>query len=341
MNRIQQDALGKALGMNGDSLADMLGTQKKNEASNQDTLSLQKDSIAAMTSMASLAEAIKNEEDGRLGSMGPLGDMYRQFESAMNKIATALMPIINTLFTELWNIVWPLFQGVEKWLTDSGNVKMMTEGIKSAFEGVKEFLTPIFEMLGKLAMDLVPVILVVWEKIKPVIMYVKNLIMEIVGSVGTLLNKLATGNGEFSTMEKIVGAIGAGLIVWKTTMLAVAGYKKAVMVYEKTSLAIQNAQKVVQGIQLGYQAAMGSMEAKRALVEKQGLIRSVGTAIMKVIGSLASIPVAGWALGLAAAGVVGVMAAKYMNDGLSKEGAVMIDGNKVGTTLALSNYKQQ
>jgi len=26
---------------------------------------------------------------------------------------------------------------------------------------------------------------------------------------------------------------------------------------------------------------------------------------------------------------------------LSKEGAVMIDGNKVGTTLALSNYKQQ
>jgi hypothetical protein len=139
-------------------------------------------------------------------------------------------------------------------------------------------------------------------------------------------------------------------------------------------------------------------------------------AVMKVIGSLASIPVAGWALGLAAAGVVAGLAAKYMNDGvispktggggygdrvlygpegaisfnnkdtivagtnlfgndvasgpdagqaagggmnsgaavaelqrvsallqqiLAKEGAVMIDGNKVGTTLALSNYKQQ
>jgi hypothetical protein len=176
---------------------------------------------------------------------------------------------------------------------------------------------------------------------------------------------------------------------------------------------IQVAIKVAQGIQLGYQAAMGGMEQKRALLEKQGLMRSVGIAAMKVISSLSAIPVVGVALGIAAAAGVAALAYKYMNDGivsptsggsgygdrvlygpegaisfnnkdtivagtnlfgndvasgpdagkasggggpvvaelqrvsallqqiLSKEGAVMIDGNKVGTTLALSNYKQQ
>jgi hypothetical protein len=37
---------------------------------------------------------------------------------------------------------------------------------------------------------------------------------------------------------------------------------------------------------------------------------------MKVISSLASIPVVGWGLGLAAAGVVAGLAYKYMNDGV-------------------------
>jgi hypothetical protein len=417
MNRIQQDALAKSLGMSGDSLADMLSTQKKNEASNQDTLSLQKDSIAAMTSMASLAEAIKNEEDAKAASMGPIGDMYRQFESAMNKIATALMPIINTLFTELWNIVWPLFQGVEKWLTDSGNVKMMTEGIKSAFAGVKEFLTPIFEMLGKLAMDLVPVILVVWEKIKPVIMYVKNLIMEIVGSVGTLLNKLATGNGEFTTMEKTIAAIAIGLASVKAIMIAINTYKKIALAYDNTSKKIAAAKLSIEKFLEKEYVKQGIAMVKNAAIAAKDFIKATGSAIMKVVSSLATIPVVGVALGIAAAATVAGLAAKYMNDGvvspttggggygdrvlygpegaisfnnkdtivagtnlfgndvasgpeapkaagggeggsgamiaelqrvsallqqiLSKEGVVMIDGNKVGTTLALSNYKQQ
>jgi hypothetical protein len=417
MNRIQQDALAKSLGMSGDEMASMLSTQKKNEASNQDTLSLQKDSIAAMTSMASLAEAIKNEEDAKKASMGPIGEMYRQFESAMNKIATALMPIINTLFTELWNIVWPLFQGVEKWLTDSGNVKMMTEGIKSAFAGVKEFLTPIFEMLGKLAMDLVPVILVVWEKIKPVIMYVKDLIMQIVGSVGTLLNKLATGNSEFTTMEKIVGAVGAGLIAIKATMIGIKVVKKAINMYDKISNSLAKGKLAIEKFTSNEYVKQAGQMIKNAAIAAKDFIKATGSAIMKVVSSLAAIPVVGVALGIAAAATVAGLAAKYMNDGvvspttggggygdrvlygpegaisfnnkdtivagtnlfgndvasgpeapkaassgeggsgamvaelqrvssllqqiLSKEGVVMIDGNKVGTTLALSNYKQQ
>jgi len=347
----------------------------------------------------------------------------------MRQIAIALMPVMVVLFQEIWNIVWPLFEGVKNWLTDSKNVKMMTEGIKGAFASVKEFLTPIFEMLGDLAMNLVPVILVIWEKIQPVIFYIRDLIMEIVGSVGSLLNKLATGNGEFTKMEKLVGAVGLGLIAIKGTMMAINLYKKAMVKYEKISAGLTKAKQVYEKISVKLSKGKlavekllgkenikaGAQMAKNAALAMKDFVKSVGTAIMKAISSLAAIPVVGFGLGIAAGATIAVLAAKYMNDGiippssgkggrtlfgpegsikfndkdtivagtdlfgnssnkdstqssptqtssaggesimimelqkvsallqqiLSKEGNVMIDGNKVGVTLALANYRQQ
>jgi hypothetical protein len=51
---------------------------------------------------------------------------------------------------------------------------------------------------------------------------------------------------------------------------------------------------------------------KKAETEKVGLLRSIGDASMKAISSLASIPVVGWALGLAAAGTVAALGYSYM-----------------------------
>jgi hypothetical protein len=409
MNRIQQDALGKSLGMNGDSLADMLSNQKESEASNTNMVDSQQDAVAAMTSMASLAEAITNQENARLASMAPVGGMFLKFQAIMKDIAITLQPILNALFTELGAIFFPILDGVRDWLKNSGNVEKITIGIKNTFAGIKEFVTPIFEMLGKLAQNLMPVLEAIWLRIQPVIYTIRDTIASVVLSIGSLLEKLATGNGEFTTMEKIIYAIGIGLIAIKGTMLAIKGYRKAMVMYEKTSLAIEKGKNIILGIQMGYQAAMGGMEQKRALLEQKGLVKSIGTAIMKVVSSLASIPVVGWVLGLAAAGTIAALGYKYMNDGvvppssggggygdrvmygpegaisfnnkdtivagtnlfgneaasssasggggamvaelqrvsallqaiLSKEGGVYIDGNKVGTTLALSNYKQQ
>jgi hypothetical protein len=44
--------------------------------------------------------------------------------------------------------------------------------------------------------------------------------------------------------------------------------------------------------------------------------KSVGTAIMKAISSLSSIPVIGFGLGIAAGATIAGLAAKYMNDGV-------------------------
>jgi hypothetical protein len=408
MNRLQQDALGKALGMNGDSLADMLSNQKKNEASNQDTLDLQKQGVAAMTSMASLAEAIKNEEDARKASMGPLGAMYQQFESAMNEIAIALMPIINTLFTELWKIVWPIFEGVKEWLTNTGNVKIMTEGIKSAFEGVKEFVTPIFEMLKNLAMDLMPVISSLWDKIYPVIVSVKDIIVEIVGSIGSLISKLFEGNQEFTTMEKTIGiiatAVGGFYLTMKAIQFTQLAINKATAIYEGIQKGIQAVKIVIAGLNskeeasLGRRILLGIREAAAQALKAVAQVTGMSAATLGVAAGIALAAGAAAALyfnsqeqkakgndvysegGYGKRTLLGPEGAIQLNDRddviagtdlfnknkkgggggdnnavvaelqrvssllqqiLGKEGVVMIDGNKVGTTLALSNYKQQ
>jgi hypothetical protein len=304
MNRLQQDALGKALGMNGDSLADMLGTQKKNEASNQDTLSLQKDSVAAMTSMASLAESIKNNEDARKGSMGPIGEMYHQFEEAMTKIATKLMPIVNALFTELGNIFGPIFKKIEHWLTDSHNIKLVTDGIKNAFNGIKDtlsevktFVTPIFEMLYKLAMDLMPIILSMWNKIYPVIISVKDTIVEIIGSVGSLISKLFDGNKEFTSMEKTIGIIAAAVGGFYLTMKAIQAAQfainKATLIYQGIMGGIQAIKVVIAGlnskeeVSLGRRILLGIREAAAQALKAVAQVTGMSAATLGVAAGIA------------------------------------------------------
>jgi len=355
MNRIQQEALAKSLGMSGEEMSKMLVTQKENEASNQDLLDTQNQGIAAMTTMASLAESLKNMEEARTLAAADGADNLTKFQHAMDKLMIAAQPLLDMIFIPILDTLTMIIEKVTGLI--NGFVKARQEGMG------------IFEALGK-----------VWSQ-------------------ADMIGKVMMG------IAGTVAAIRAGQIAINIAMKAYAAMANIVK-------GIQVAIKVAQGVQLGYQAAMGGMEAKRALLERQGLIRSVGTAIFKVIGSLAAIPVAGWALGLAAAGAIGVMAAKYMNDGiispktggggygdrvlygpegaisfnnkdtivagtnlfgndvasgpdagkaggggavvaelqrvsallqqiLAKEGAVMIDGNKVGTTLALSNYKQQ
>ena len=359
MNRIQQEALAKSLGMSSEEMAKMLVTQKQNEASNQDLLDTQNKGIDAMTTMASVAESLKNMEEARVLAAANGADEMTKFEEAMIRLQAAAQPLIDMIFIPMLDLIT---------LVVNKAASLIENFTKARQEGLG-----IFDALGK-----------VWSQAD----MVGKVMMGIAGTVA------AIRAGQI--------AINIGLKAQKATLAVIKG--------------IQTAIKIAQGIQLGYQAAMGGMEQKRALLEKQGLMRSVGMAVMKVIGSLAAIPVAGWALGLAAAGVVAGLAAKYMNDGvispktggggygdrvlygpegaisfnnkdtivagtnlfgndvasgpdagqaagggmnsgaavaelqrvsallqqiLAKEGAVMIDGNKVGTTLALSNYKQQ
>jgi len=356
MNRIQQEALAKSLGMSGEEMSKMLVTQKQNEASNQDLLDTQNKGIDAMTTMASVAESLKNMEEARTLAAANGADNMTKFEQAMIKLQAAAQPLIDMIFIPMLDLMTLVVNKA------AGLIENFTKA-KNEGMGIFDALVQVFsqaDMIGKVMM----------------------------GIAGTVI---------------AIRAAQIGINIAMKAYTAMANVVKG----------IQVAIKVAQGIQLGYQAAMGGMEQKRALLEKQGLMRSVGIAAMKVISSLSAIPVVGVALGIAAAAGVAALAYKYMNDGivsptsggngygdrvlygpegaisfnnkdtivagtnlfgndvasgpdagkasggggpvvaelqrvsallqqiLSKEGAVMIDGNKVGTTLALSNYKQQ
>jgi hypothetical protein len=332
MNRVQQEAFAKSIGMSRDGLADMLVTSKENEATNTELVDTQKQSLAAMQSMASLAETLAKSEEDKAAAASKSGEQMTKLELAMNRLETATRPLLDKVFA------------------------------------------PILDTITK-----------------------------IVEGVTNLITKIQSGNTDFTTMEKIIGLIGGGLLAVKATMFAINTYQKVANGLSETKLFLQkmvNSEMVKEGVAM----------AKNAVIAAASFAKSVGIAIMKVISSLASIPVVGWGLGLAAAGVVAGLAYKYMNDGvispsqgkggygdrvmygpegaisfnnkdtivagtnlfgddvvsapkgtvnmgneglaqemreiktilsqiLNKEGSVILDGNKVGRALVLSNYK--
>lgn len=356
MNRIQQEALSKSLGLSSEEMAKMLVTQKQNEASNQELLDTQHKGIDAMTTQASLAESIANLAEATTLANKKGGEEMIKFEEAMARLKIAAQPLLDLVFIPILNTLTFIIEKAAKLVESFSNARKEGLGV--------------FEALGQ-----------VWSQAD----MVGKVMMGIAGTLATI----------------------------RATQIAINVVTKAYNILAGLGNTIMGIKK---GIQAAILIAQGKEEAAVARLmfkESAALTKSVGMAIMKVISSLASIPVAGWALGLAAAGTIAALAAKYMNDGvispttgksgygdrvlygpegaisfnnkdtivagtnlfgndvasgpdagqatggggavvaelqrvssllqqiLAKEGSVMIDGNKVGTTLALSNYKQQ
>ena len=321
MNVLQQEAIAKAMGMSRDDMAKMLVTQKENTAENLDQVDYQKQGLEAMTAMSSALDAINNREEQRLAALSEGGEQMLKFNEAMDKLKIALQPILDNLFLPILEVITDMVSGIGEFIAG-------ITGSKEGMEGMK-----------------------------------------------------------------------AGLSIMLKIMLAIKAAQFAINTYNKIAKGIQQGKLFLQKMTNKEKVKEGAVETANQVKQSAGFLKSVGIAIMKAISSLASIPVAGWALGLAAAGVIGGIAAKYMNDGiqgpvggkagysrtmygpegaisfndkdtivagtnlgggggnnnnaelarisnlleqlLNKEGGVYIDGNKVGSTIALTNYEQQ
>jgi hypothetical protein len=356
MNRIQQEALGKALGMSGEEMAKMLVTQKQNEATNQGLLDTQHEGIDAMTTQASLAESIKNLNESILLANKDGGEAALKWEETMARFRKTVEPLLNMVFIPILDTMSLIMEKVTSII--QGFVDAREEGLG------------VFDAIGK-----------VWSNADGL----SKTLMIVAGTIATI----------------------------RSAQIAINVLTKAYNVAAAVGNTIMGIKK---GIQAGILLAQGKEEAGVArLMFKQGseLTKSVGLAIMKVIGALASLGPLGWGLGIAATATIAGLAAKYMNDGvispssggggygdrvlygpegaisfnnkdtivagtnlfgndvasgpdagqagggngavvaelqrvssllqqiLGKEGGVYIDGSKVGNTLALSNYKQQ
>ena len=83
MNRVQQEAFGKSIGMSRDGLADMLVSSKENAAANTDMVSEQDKSLAAMQSMAKTSETLAAREEARANQFAKIFEL-------LNPIVTKL-----------------------------------------------------------------------------------------------------------------------------------------------------------------------------------------------------------------------------------------------------------
>jgi hypothetical protein len=349
MNVIQQEALAGALGMNRGQMADMLVKQKENVAENVNMVDLQKQGIDAMSSMASAQEKrAKSDEDQILALQGINGAVSRM-EEAFRRIKLLLTPLVDLVFTPIFELIADTGEMLAGWL---GSTSKLGDDGETIYKNT--------ELVHKV---------------------VKGIAIAYVGILGTmkLINMAAAVKKGY---DKIA----------KNDTLFFARYR---MMEFKDWVAL-NAKKVAQ-----WAAEKAAIIANNA-VKAAGFLKDVGIAAMRAISSLASIPVVGIGLGIAAAATVAGLAAKYMNDGiqgpvkngysrtmygpegaisfndkdtiiagtdlggsgggnsggsnnsaelgrianlleqlLNKEGGVYIDGNKVGGTIALTNYQQQ
>ena len=296
MNAIQQEALAKSLGMSKDDMAKMLGDQKANKAENAGLVDQQKQSLAAMTSMASLAEKLVAQEDAKNASAAETGANYLKFQQILNDIAIKVMPIINALFGALFNdFIGPILTKISQWLTDSGAIEKAVGFIKVAFQTVKEIVDPIVSILGDLWKNILPGIEGIWNTISPVVMKIKDVIVDTLGTLKKLVSTLTGGNEKFSATEKVVISIAAVIGGMLLTY-------KAINLLSKENLALK-AQE--------YGAII-----RNAAATVKDFFKTIGSTIAKIYGTFAQIPFGlGIPLAIGAAALAGTAAYKFFNQG--------------------------
>jgi phage-related protein len=178
MNRVQQEAFGKAVGLSRDGLAEMLVTSKENEATNTDMVSTQDKSLAAMQSMASVAEGLQASEEGR--------------QAAFSKIFTLLNPIVE-LFKDLQPLIMEIIEPIVEFLAPV--LKEIMEKILPFIKSIFASLKPIIESLLVAIMPIVDVLMGVMDTVLPIIsklfQMLAPIIVKIVEAVAPFIKKLS------------------------------------------------------------------------------------------------------------------------------------------------------
>jgi hypothetical protein len=141
-------------------------------------------------------------------------------------------------------------------------------------------------------------------------------VVAIVDKVVELIDRFkaarAEGNGIFDSITKVWQAtdtFGKVLMGVVGTLTAIKGIMFLINTYQNIRLGVQkliNIEMIKEGAQMIKNGARAALD----------FAKSVGTAIMKAISSLSSIPVIGFGLGIAAGATIAGLAAKYMNDGV-------------------------
>jgi len=165
MNRMQQEAIAKSIGMTRDGMADMLNKQKENVAAQSDLVSETEKGTAAMESTVSAAEGMGGFQDMLAGMFAPVFEAFHPIVQMFQKagaelIANIVVPIAEKLAPILMKIAEAILPVAEKIFSSIGDI----------MNAILDALMPIFDVIVKLVQQLMPVFEQIWNSISGAIL---------------------------------------------------------------------------------------------------------------------------------------------------------------------------
>jgi hypothetical protein len=185
---------------------------------------------------------------------------------------------------------------------------------KQMADAVMKLKTVFVDLVGGPVGDFLNLLVLVLEPISILITSIKE------------IKDLFAGTSEtMSKMSLTILAMGVGIGAYFATVKAIELYQKRGLIISKGRMAIGKVIKTLKNSEIAQQIILN----RKANV---GLVKSIGSAMMTAIKSLGKIPIIGAILGIAAAGTVAAMGAKYV---AKAEKGGMIGGNRhsAGGTL--------
>jgi hypothetical protein len=404
MNRVQQEAFAKSIGMSRDGLADMLVSSKENAAANTDMVSEQDKGVAAMQSAVKLSESLAAKEEARANQFAKIFELLHPIVEAFKDLG----PLVLELITPIVETLAPILQDfMEKMLPE---IKEQFKIIGTVIGAIMEALVPVFTTLmdiGKMILPIIsnifrtfaPIIIDIVKALQPVILLLADAAKQLLPIIADVFNQIIPIVAELlkmlvpivqdllSAMLPIIKPVLDIFIeLVKVALPAFIGFLNLIMPILKPILtAFQGLAEIISGILNGDWNKVGNGLKKIA----EGLINTLLGYIQYVInlpllaintlldllpgvgantipmiklpkvalaeGGIVSKPTNALIGEAGPEAVVPLNSNKSMNVNtaaleakiekliaiVEKGGNVFIDGNKVGTTLALSNYRQQ
>jgi len=200
MNRVQQEAFGKAVGLSRDGLAEMLVTSKENEATNTDMVSTQDKSLAAMQSMASVAESMQASEEGRQAAFSkifellhPIVELFKDLQPLIMEIIEPIVAFLAPVLKEIMEMILPF-------------IKQLFADIRPIIEAILSALEPIIPVLLEVVEMILPVILDLFNTLKDPILQIIEVLKPIVAMLAEVARKIIPIIGE--VLEQLIPVIG-------------------------------------------------------------------------------------------------------------------------------------
>lgn len=337
MNRIQQEAIAKAVGMSRDDLAKSLVDREAAAKLGAKEGQAAQDRYNELVRIHGVEKANAMLGDEALARQFQQQSTQERFTQAIEKLkeifislVEPLMPIVD-IFADIFGFIAPVvgFVGtIVKYTIQWGKYLLpIIAAYKTLkFLGDAQYRTSVLINFSKktgIASDQVQLLLAKQKEIAEGKSLMTSKMQEYYKNrtvASTIMDNIQKRIGLALDNESLLNKIKSSLITAKD------------FVIEKASLTFKYTRNTLEA---GYNA----LKRVGSAIAKSELLRNIGSAAMKAIQSLSSIPVIGWALGLAAAGTVAALGYKYMKgDDVMSEGGY---GNRTLLTpkgsIALNN----